>query len=220
MLYSLRMPPSPEVVIIRLEAVSRRASATSKRALPTSLPKSREKNRLDARNRRSYHQQHTPNQLLTKQIPGADSDGSEGGRSASEGASREESLGQDASPSFYRRIVCFSPDNRGKDSFAAGEARKIAAKIGKSQRLTRAWARRCERCEQGVKRPEQRGQKRQQGSNRVDKTVSEHTERSPFIGDHKRQNTLRIWQQFCRSGVCGSSRSESGCEENRSRTAR
>jgi hypothetical protein len=54
-----------------------------------SLPESREKNRLDPRNRRSHHQQRVPNQPLTKQTPRAVRDGSEGGRSASEGASRE-----------------------------------------------------------------------------------------------------------------------------------
>jgi hypothetical protein len=60
-------------------------------AAPTlaSLPESREKNRLGARNRRSHHQQRQPNQSLTKQTPGAVRDGSEGGRSASEGASRD-----------------------------------------------------------------------------------------------------------------------------------
>jgi hypothetical protein len=72
---------------------------------PTPLPESREKNRLDPRNRRSYHQQHKPNQRLRKQTPGAVSDGSEGGRSASEGASRERELGHDASPSLHDRII-------------------------------------------------------------------------------------------------------------------
>jgi glycine cleavage system aminomethyltransferase T len=56
------------------------------------FPESREKNRFDARNRRPYHQKPTLNQPLTKQIPGAVRDGSEGGRWASEGASREGGL--------------------------------------------------------------------------------------------------------------------------------
>ena len=55
----------------------------------------------------------------------------------------------------------------------------------------------------GEKRPEQRGQKRQQGSNRVDKAVSEHTARSPFIGGHELQDTLRIWQLFRRREYAG-----------------
>ena len=55
----------------------------------TSLPESREKNRLDDRKRRSHHQQRSPNQELTKHIPDTVSDASEGVWSASKGASRD-----------------------------------------------------------------------------------------------------------------------------------
>jgi hypothetical protein len=65
------------------------------------FPESREKNRSDARNRRSYHQQCGLNQSFTTQTSGVARDGSEGGRSAPEGASREGEPGHDASPSFY-----------------------------------------------------------------------------------------------------------------------
>ena len=62
-----------------------------------SLPESREKTRLDAGNRRSRHQQCTPNQWLTREeAPGALRDASERGRSASEGTSREGEPGHDA----------------------------------------------------------------------------------------------------------------------------
>jgi hypothetical protein len=37
----------------------------------------------------------------------------------------------------------------------------------------------------------------------VDKAGSEHAARSPFIGGHEPQNTLRIWQFFCRAGSGG-----------------
>jgi hypothetical protein len=75
--------------------------------LATSLPESREKNRLDLGNRRSHHQQCASNQPLTKQTPGAVRDGSEGGRSGPEGASREGEPRHDASSSFHHLVVIY-----------------------------------------------------------------------------------------------------------------
>ena len=71
----------------------------------TSLPESREKNRLEPQNRRSHHQQRAVNQPFTKHALGAVSEGSEGGRSASEGASREGKPRHDSSPNVDYRII-------------------------------------------------------------------------------------------------------------------
>jgi hypothetical protein len=70
------------------------------------FPESKEQNRLDTRNRRSHHQQRVTNQPVTKYAPGAVSEGSEGGRSASEGASREGKSRHDSSPNVDYRIIC------------------------------------------------------------------------------------------------------------------
>jgi hypothetical protein len=85
------------------------------------------------------------------------------------------------------RAPLFEPDNRGKNSFAAGVACEISIKNEESQRFTPLGHSAAKAANMGAKRPEQRGQKRQQGSNRVDKAVSEHTARSPFIGGHSRR---------------------------------
>ena len=60
-----------------------------KRPALTSLPESREKNRFLAGDRRSNRQQRQPNQALKKADIGCVRESAEGGRSASEGASRE-----------------------------------------------------------------------------------------------------------------------------------
>jgi hypothetical protein len=98
-------------------------------------------------------------------------------------------------------LPCFSPNNRGKTLLRPGVACKIAAKNEESQRIAPLGHGAAKAANRGAKRPEQRGQKRQQGSNRVDKAVSEHTARCPFIGGRERQNTLRIWQLLRRAGV-------------------
>jgi hypothetical protein len=59
-----------------------------------------------------------------------------------------------------------------------GVACKIAAKNEESQRIAPLGHGAAKAANRGAKRPEQRGQKRQQGSNRVDKAVSEHAARS------------------------------------------
>jgi hypothetical protein len=102
-----------------------------------------------------------------------------------------------------RALPCFSRDNRAKNSFAAGTAPEIEAKAVRFQRLEPQPRGVGKAANRGEKRPEQRGQKRQQGSNRVDKAVSEHTARSPFIGGHELQDTLRIWQLFRRREYAG-----------------
>jgi hypothetical protein len=68
----------------------------------------------------------------------------------------------------------FSPDNKGKTLLRPGVACKIAAKNEESQWITRLSHGPAKAANRGEKRPEQRGQKRQQGSNRADKAVSEH----------------------------------------------
>jgi hypothetical protein len=92
-------------------------------------------------------------------------------------------------------LPCFSPNNRGKTLLRSCAACKISAK----SKDYPARSRRCEAANREAKRPEQRGQKRQQGSNRVDRAGSEHAARSPFIGGHEPQNTLRIWQLYRRA---------------------
>jgi hypothetical protein len=84
-------------------------------------------NRFDTRNRRSHHQQCTANQPLTKQNPDAARDGSEGGRSASEGASREGEPGPGALPRFHDRIIMYQYRN-----FSYCRCRRYVVKDGRS----------------------------------------------------------------------------------------
>jgi hypothetical protein len=75
---------------------------------PTSLPERREKNRLDTRNRRSHHQEHQPNQPLTKQYPAPSATVlREAGRPLRERAGRE-SLGM-----THRRVFIIASECTG-----------------------------------------------------------------------------------------------------------
>jgi hypothetical protein len=73
-----------------------------------------------------------------KQTPSAVREGSEGGRSASEGASREGEPGHDASPSFYYHIIYITAihqidDTANRRSFVAQRRRRLVAIIDRTE---------------------------------------------------------------------------------------